>query len=67
MSKIKYVDEGGEHTGTLTLGEYVHYGINDRFPVDYPVDMVWDNTEYDIFKRAVDSKYKTKVEEAWLV
>lgn len=67
MSSIKYVDKDGEHDGNLTIGEYVHYGISDRFPIDYQTGMVWDNTEYDIFKRAVSSKYKTNVERAWLV
>lgn len=64
MASIKYRDENGEHIGTLTLGEYVHYGIDDRFPVNYPTGMRWDDTDYAPFKRAVGKKYNTEVLEA---
>ena len=67
MARIKYTDENGVHVGSLTLGEYVHYGIDSRFPVNYPVNMVWDNTEYELFKRAVNKKYNTTCEKAWLI
>lgn len=67
MARIEYTDKNGKHKGTLTIGEYVHYGISDRFPIDYPTGMVWDNTDYEPFKRAVGKKYNTEVLEAKLV
>lgn len=67
MAKIKYTDKSGEHIGTLTLGEYVHYGINERFPINYPTGMTWDNTDYGPFKRAVGKKYNTEVLSAKIV
>lgn len=67
MAHIKYIDEQGEHNGTLTIGEYVHYGINDRFPIDYPTGMIWDNTDYKPFMQAVNKKYNTTCTKAWLV
>lgn len=67
MARVKYIDKTGEHTGSLTLGEYVHYGIDERFPVNNPTYMVWNNTEYEPFKRAINKKYNTECEKAWLV
>lgn len=72
MSKIKYIDETGEHTGTLTGAEYYIYSAEDPSKVMLePNDRVpyfsWDNTDYEPFKRAVENKYKTNVTKAWLV
>lgn len=67
MARIKYINKEGEHVGALTLGEYVHYGINDRFPINYPTGMAWNNTDYELFKRAVNKKYNTTCDRAWLV
>lgn len=62
MAKIKYIDKTGEHTGTLTAWEY--YGLDKAQRVPY---FSWQNTDYEPFKRAVERKYKTQCERAWLV
>lgn len=62
MAKIKYIDKTGEHTGTLTAWEY--YGLDKPQRVPY---FSWQNTDYEPFKRAVERKYKTQCERAWLV
>lgn len=72
MSKIKYIDDSGEHNGTLTIAEYFIYSAEDPSKVMLkPNDRVpyfsWQNTDYEPFKRAVNNKYKTNVMKAWLV
>ena len=68
MASIKYTDEAGEHTGTLTLAEYLIYGCGavDLAPTDRVPYFSWDCTDYKPFKRAVDGKYKTTCKEAWI-
>lgn len=71
MAKIKYIDEQGEHTGTLTGAEYFIYSATDTESVGLkPHDRVpyfnWDNTDYEPFKRAVENKYNTTVTKTWI-
>ena len=40
MAKIKYIDETGEHSGTLSAWEY--YGLDEAQRVPY---FSWQNTE----------------------
>lgn len=72
MARIKYINESGEHNGILTPAEYYIYSYdgdgavllepNDRIPC-----FSWHNTDYEPFKRAVNKKYNTTCERAWLV
>ena len=71
MAKIKYIDEQGEHVGTLTGAEYFIYSAKDPESVALkPTDRVpyfsWNNTDYEPFKRAVENKYKTTVTKTWI-
>lgn len=71
MAKIKYIDEQGEHTGTLTGAEYFIYSAKDPESVALePTDRVpyfsWNNTDYEPFKRAVENKYRTTVTKTWI-
>lgn len=71
MAKIKYIDETGEHTGTLTGAEYYIYSAKDPESVVLkPTDRVpyfsWQHTDYEPFKRAVENKYKTTVTKTWI-
>lgn len=68
MARIKYIDEQGEHTGTLTGAEYYIYAHNvDLDPTERVPYFSWHNIDYEPFKRAVNNKYKTTCEKAWLV
>lgn len=62
MARIKYTDKTGEHTGTLNAWEY--YELDEPQRVPY---FSWQNTDYEPFKRAVNKKYNTECERAWLV
>lgn len=62
MAKIKYIDKTGEHTGTLTAWEY--YGLDEPQTIPY---FSWQNTDYKPFIEAVNKKYNTACERAWLV
>ena len=62
MACIKYVDEQGEHNGTLEAWEY--YGLPEKQRIPY---FSWQNTDYEPFKKAVNKKYNTTCERAWLV
>ena len=62
MAKIKYIDETGEHSGTLSAWEY--YGLDEAQRVPY---FSWQNTDYKPFVEAVNRKYKTTCTKAWLV
>ena len=71
MAKIKYIDEQGEHIGTLTGAEYFIYSADDPSKVLLsPTDRVpyfsWDNTDYKPFMRAVNNKYNTNASKAWI-
>lgn len=71
MAKIKYIDETGEHAGTLTVAEYFIYSAKDPESVALkPHDRVpyfsWQHTDYAPFKRAVENKYNTAVSKAWI-
>ena len=80
MARIKYIDDKGEHNGTLTPAEYYIYNDKNWLYRDNkhpklvmlePTDRIpyfsWQNTDYEPFKRAVNSKYKTTCSKAWLV
>lgn len=62
MAKIKYTDDKGEHTGTLAAWEY--YGLDEPQRIPY---FSWQNTDYEPFKKAVNRKYNTMCDKAWLV
>lgn len=62
MARIRYTDEAGEHTGTLSAWEY--YGLDEPQRVPY---FSWQNTDYEPFKRAVGKKYNTEVIDAKIV
>lgn len=62
MARIKYIDETGEHVGTLNAWEY--YMLDEPQSVPY---FSWQNTDYEPFKKAVNKKYNTTCERAWLV
>lgn len=62
MAKIRYIDEAGEHSGTLTAWEY--YGLDKPQKIPY---FKWSNTDYEPFKKAIDKKYKTTCTKAWIV
>lgn len=62
MARIKYIDETGEHNGTLMAWEY--YGLAEPQQVPY---FSWQNTDYELFKKAVNKKYNTTCSKAWLV
>lgn len=71
MAKIKYIDEQGEHTGTLTGAEYYIYSAKNPEsvglkPHDHIPHFNWNNTDYTPFKRAVENKYNTTVSKAWI-
>ena len=67
MAAIKYTDEKGEHIGSLTLEDYIHYGLGVIAPIHAPYHMTWNDTDYEPFKKAVNKKYSTTCEKAWLV
>lgn len=68
MAKIKYIDESGEHNGTLTGAEYYIYAFNAMLePSDRVPYFKWSNTDYAPFLLAVSEKYKTNATRAWLV
>lgn len=68
MAKIKYTDESGEHSGTLTMAEYYIYAFGaDLDPNERVRYASWDNTDYEPFKRAVRKKYHTEVISAKIV
>lgn len=62
MARIKYIDKEGEHNGTLAAWEY--YGLSEPQRVPY---FSWQNTDYKPFMQAVNKKYNTTCEKAWLV
>lgn len=72
MARIKYIDKDGEHEGTLTLAEYYVYSTREGEKSPYKItDTIpyfsWDDTDYEPFKRAVNKKYNTTCEKAWLI
>ena len=78
MARIKYIDDKGEHNGTLTGAEYYIFSderllrnLNDEgagiTEFRTPTNFSWQNTDYEPFKRAVNNKYKTTCTKAWLV
>ena len=62
MARIKYIDETGEHVGTLMAWEY--YMLDEPQNIPY---FSWQNTDYEPFKKAVNKKYNTTCDRAWLV
>lgn len=72
MARIKYIDKQGEHKGTLTPAEYYIYSYDGQGevllePGDRIPHFSWDNTDYEPFKKAVNKKYNTTCEKAWIV
>lgn len=72
MARIKYIDENGEHTGVLTPAEYYIYSYDrPELVLLKPTDRVpyfsWQNTDYEPFKKAVNKKYNTTCEKAWII
>lgn len=69
MAKIKYIDADGEHSGSLSGAEYYIYSTDKETgltPTDRIPYFSWDNTDYAPFKRAVERKYNTQCEKAWI-
>lgn len=62
MARIKYIDDSGEHSGTLTAQEY--YGVPSNTPIAY---FKWQYTDYEPFKKAINKKYNTTCSKAWIV
>lgn len=48
----------------LTLEAWEYYGLAEKQRVPY---FSWQNTDYEPFKKAVNRKYNTTCEKAWLV
>lgn len=63
MANIKYTDDNGDHTGTLTLKEYYQlaHGYNEDQAELASRYSDWNSTDYEPFKRAISKKYQTNV------
>lgn len=67
MATIKYTDDAGEHTGTLTPAEYFIYtGVKGLQPSDTIPYFDWDDTDYKPFLQAVNNKFNTTASKAWI-